>query len=59
MLARLSFLTDEDRVSFLKILQDQCKTINWVCHAYCLMDNHYYFIDRDARWESIKENATE
>lgn len=38
------FLTDEDRLSFLKILQDLCRTINWLCHAYCLMDNHYHLL---------------
>ena len=38
------FFTDEDRLSFLKILQDQCRTINWLCHAYCLMDNHYHLL---------------
>jgi REP element-mobilizing transposase RayT len=38
------FLNDEDRLSFLKILQDLCRTINWICHAYCLMDNHYHLL---------------
>ncbi len=38
------FLNDKDRLSFLKILQDLCETINWICHAYCLMDNHYHLL---------------
>jgi len=38
------FLKDEDREAFLKILQDLCRTINWLCHAYCLMDNHYHLL---------------
>ena len=35
---------DEDRLAFLSILADVCKTYNWVCHAYCLMDNHYHLL---------------
>jgi len=35
---------DEDRVLFLKVLGDVCETYNWVCHAYCLMDNHYHLV---------------
>lgn len=34
----------KDRVSFLEVLGDVCETCNWVCHAYCLMDNHYHLI---------------
>jgi len=35
---------DSDREGFLSILSDACKTYNWVCHAYCLMDNHYHLL---------------
>ena len=34
----------KDRVTFLEVLGDVCATCNWVCHAYCLMDNHYHLI---------------
>jgi len=33
-----------DRVAFLDVLCDVCGTCNWICHAYCLMDNHYHLI---------------
>ena len=33
-----------DRESFLTIMSDVCKHYNWVCHAYCLMDNHYHLL---------------
>ncbi len=33
--------TDADRCLFLSISGDVCATCNWVCHAYCLMGNHY------------------
>jgi REP element-mobilizing transposase RayT len=33
-----------DRLSFLKVLGDVCETYNWVCHAYCLMGNHYHLL---------------
>jgi len=35
---------DEDRVGFLSVLGDVCESYNWVCHAYCLMDNHYHLL---------------
>jgi len=36
--------SDADREVFLAVLADVCKTYNWVCHAYCLMDNHYHLL---------------
>jgi REP element-mobilizing transposase RayT len=36
--------SDKDRDSFLFILAGVCKTYNWKCHAYCLMDNHYHLL---------------
>ena len=35
---------DSDRESFLSILDNVCDTYNWVCHAYCLMSNHYHLL---------------
>ncbi len=35
---------DNDRESFLAILDNVCDTYNWVCHAYCLMSNHYHLL---------------
>ncbi len=34
----------DDRFSFLDVLGGVCEECNWVCHAYCLMDNHYHLI---------------
>lgn len=36
--------TDTDRERFLSVLSDVCERYNWVCHAYCLMDNHYHLL---------------
>ncbi len=36
------FLDNEDRLSFLDILSDVTRQFNWLCHADCLMDNHYH-----------------
>ena len=36
--------TDDDRHAFLQLLGDVCKRVNWVCHAYCLMSNHYHVL---------------
>ncbi len=35
------FLGDQDRENFLSVLDVVVKRYNWLCHAYCLMDNHY------------------
>lgn len=38
------FLDDGDRSGFLKILGDVVERYNWICHAYCLMANHYHLL---------------
>lgn len=38
------FLDDGDRDSFLTVLEDCIARFAWICHAYCLMDNHYHLI---------------
>ena len=38
------FHSDTDRNTFLKILSGVVKRYNWLCHAYCLMDNHYHLL---------------
>ncbi|MBI1811894.1 MAG: transposase [Nitrospirae bacterium] len=35
---------DNDREAFLEILGSVIKRYNYLCHAYCLMDNHYHLI---------------
>lgn len=35
---------DTDRKTFLSVLNNICDTYNWVCHAYCLMGNHYHLL---------------
>jgi REP element-mobilizing transposase RayT len=35
---------DEDRRMFLGILAEVVKQFNWICHAYCLMTNHYHLV---------------
>jgi putative transposase len=38
------FKDDEDRQNFLNTLQHVNKRYNWICHAYCLMTNHYHLL---------------
>jgi REP-associated tyrosine transposase len=38
------FFCDDDRFEFLKILEQVCERYNWLCHAYCLMGNHYHLL---------------
>ena len=35
---------DADRNAFLSVFEDVCETYRWVCHAYCLMDNHFHLL---------------
>ncbi|BCE03009.1 transposase [Marinicellulosiphila megalodicopiae] len=36
------YLDDHDRDTFLDLLANTCECFNWLCHGYCLMDNHYH-----------------
>jgi REP element-mobilizing transposase RayT len=38
------FEDNYDRTVFLSILEEVIKRYNWICHAYCLMDNHYHVL---------------
>ena len=38
------FLEDRDRRQLLRILSDVVERYRWVCHAYCLMTNHYHLL---------------
>jgi len=39
-----TFLGDADRMTFLEILSQAVNRFNWLCHAYCLMGNHYHLL---------------
>lgn len=38
------FEDDGDRLMFLSILEQVIAQFNWICHAWCLMDNHYHLL---------------
>ncbi|MDO8806681.1 MAG: transposase [Elusimicrobiota bacterium] len=38
------FLDDEDRKMFFSVLDEVVRRFNLLCHAYCLMGNHYHLI---------------
>ena len=38
------YLTDGDRLEFLDVLDQVVSRFGWVCHAYCLMSNHYHLL---------------
>jgi len=44
--SRAIFLGDDDadRRAFLQIFAVTCERFNWMCHAYCLMTNHYHML---------------
>jgi putative transposase len=38
------YLDDEDRAAFLGLLSEACEREHLICHAYCLMGNHYHLL---------------
>jgi len=48
------FLGDTDRECFLGLLDTVVGRFGWVCHAYCLMDNHVHLLI-----ETPQENLSE
>jgi putative transposase len=38
------FRDDEDRCHFLRLITGVVERCGWICHAYCLMTNHYHFL---------------
>jgi REP element-mobilizing transposase RayT len=38
------FLNDDDRQRFLAALESVIERLNVLCHAYCLMNNHYHLL---------------
>jgi len=41
---QLIFIDGMDKKKFLEVLSSAVKRFNWICHAYCLMGNHYHLI---------------
>ncbi len=35
---------DADRESFLATFSQVTERFHWICHAYCVMDNHYHLV---------------
>jgi putative transposase len=38
------FEDDQDRQTFLQTLEQIVTQFNWLCYAWCLMDNHYHLL---------------
>lgn len=38
------YLDAADRLAFLDVLAEVVQRYGWLCHAYCLMDNHYHLL---------------
>ncbi|HOE17804.1 MAG TPA: transposase [Syntrophorhabdaceae bacterium] len=38
------FRDDTDRTYFFDLLGKAVARYHWICHAYCLMDNHYHLV---------------
>ncbi len=41
---KLIFKDDADREALLRILTQVTQRFHWLCHAYCLMTNHYHLV---------------
>jgi len=38
------YLSDEDKTMLLDVLSHVVDRFDWVCHAWCLMTNHYHLM---------------
>lgn len=38
------YIDSEDRELFLSLVGTACERFHWLCHAYCLMSNHYHLL---------------
>ena len=38
------YLDDQDQQTFLSVLEEVVIRYHWLCHAYCLLDNHYHLL---------------
>ncbi|MCZ6772752.1 MAG: transposase, partial [Proteobacteria bacterium] len=38
------YLSNDDRAMFLAVLAQTLDRFGWLCHAYCLMTNHYHLL---------------
>jgi len=38
------YLSDDDRDMFLSVLSHVVDRFGWICHAYCLMSNHFHLM---------------
>ena len=38
------YFSDQDRELFIRLFAAAAKRMNWICHAYCLMTNHYHLL---------------
>lgn len=38
------YVTDADRIGFLKLLAQTCQRFGWHSYAWCLMGNHYHLV---------------
>ena len=44
---------DEDRLAFLKTWENVVGQFNWLCYAWCPMDNHYHLLVQTPRWGEL------
>ena len=42
------YFSEVDRQAWLELCSQVCERLNWRCHAYCQMTNHYHISCRDA-----------
>ena len=50
---RRIYRDDDDRAAFLSILAHGVDRYGWLCHAYCVMDNHYHLLINKGCWRPL------
>jgi putative transposase len=54
---KVIFKDDGDRHLFLGVLAQVTERFHWICHAYCLMNNHYHLVIETPDGNLSKGNA--
>src|SRR2546427_5593782 len=51
------FFSDADRQLFMDTLAGVVFRYGWICHAYCLMANHYHLLSGNPQAQSLSRHA--
>ena len=51
------FFSDADAELFLSDISRGCQSVSWICHAYCLVANHYHVLVETPKGQSLNRHG--